>query len=125
MNTSSEKLPAVRSAIVLSLRDLYSGVNVAQTSIPFDDHIMMNSHTSAIFTPPHWLDASAQCTLEECQCPDTKPPNIRTSSGIIISTPVTYVNHANGLMPKMLDSHTSTMQPMPMKLNSWRWTTPS
>ncbi len=53
MKTSSEKVAVLRSAIVLSWRVLYSGVNVAQTSIPPADHVMMNSHTRAIFTPPH------------------------------------------------------------------------
>ena len=67
MKTRSEKVAALRSAIVLSRRVLYSGVNVAHTSTPPADQVMMNSHTSAIFTPPHWLLASAQWTLEECQ----------------------------------------------------------
>ena len=48
-----------------------------------------------------------------------------TASGIIISTPVTYVNHLNGRTPKTLNSHTSTITPIPMKLKRFRWTTPS
>ena len=63
MKTRSEKVAVLRSAIVLSRRDLYSGVNVAHTSTPPADQVMMNSHTSAILTPPHWLLASAQWTL--------------------------------------------------------------
>jgi hypothetical protein len=118
-------VPALRSAIVLSRFDLYSGVNVAPTSTPLDDQYMMNRYTSAILTPPHWFEASAQWTLWACQLPLTNGPMIRNVTGISISTPVTYVNHANGRTPKMLKSHTTTMQAMPMKLNSWRWTTPS
>ena len=53
MKTRSEKVAVLRSAIVLSRRVLYSGVNVAHTSTPPADHVMMNSHTRAIFTPPH------------------------------------------------------------------------
>ena len=105
--------------------DLYSGVKVAQTSTPSADQAMMNSHTSATLTPPHWLLASAQWTLWECQSPASAGPRMRNPTGIISSAPVTYVNHANGRTPKMLKSHTTTMQPMPMKLNSCRCTTPS
>ena len=68
---------------------------------------MMNSHTSAILTPPHWLLASAQWTLRECQSPVRNGPMMSTASGIISSPPVTYVNHLNGRTPKMLNSHTS------------------
>ena len=35
------------------------------------------------------------------------------------------MNHANNRMPKMLNTHTSTMHPIPMKLKRFRWTTPS
>src|ERR1700733_6089073 len=89
METRSENGAALRGAIALSLLDLYSGVKVAQTSTPPADQVMMNSQTSAILTPPHWLLASAQWTLEECQSPVTQGPNMSTASGIISSAPVT------------------------------------
>ena len=71
-------MPALRSAIVLSRLDLYSGVNVAQTSTPSADQAIRNSHTRQILIPPHWWLASVQWTLDECQSPAITGPKIRT-----------------------------------------------
>src|SRR5690349_17555732 len=124
MNTINENVAALRNAIAASRLLLYSGVNVAQISIPYADQAIRKRYTNASLRPPHWWSANAQWTLLECQVPVRYGSTMNTNSGIMSSPPVTYVSHTNGLIPSTLNSHTPTMHPIAMACGKPKCTAP-
>src|SRR6266581_1141967 len=68
---------------------------------------------------------SAQVMLELCQSPVRYGTTMKMTSGIISPAPVTYEIQTAGRMPKRFSSQTMTMQPMAMKCDRPRCTTPS
>src|SRR4029078_515842 len=101
------KIAATRSALAVSLSvSWYSGANVAQHSIPYDDQHITYSHTITSLMPlsavSEWqlmptvrpLSAVSACQLtfecrfDECQSPVMYGRNMITASGIKSSAPV-------------------------------------
>src|SRR5215207_6648630 len=115
MYTSAENSAADRSAIRVSrCVSWYSGANVATTSIPYDDQHMKYSHTSASASPP--LAPICHSMFELDQSPVTYGRNISTNAGMQRSAPVTYANQTAGRTPRMLNTQTRTIRPMPMTI---------
>ena len=94
MYTNNENAAALFSAFAVSrFVSWYSGAKLAQTSIPYADQHMMNSHISAIERSLKPSDASpALCDVlrfELDQSPVMYGITMKMNSGTISSAPVT------------------------------------
>ena len=70
----------------------YSGANVAQHSMPYDDQHITYSHTMTSLMPLSAVSEcqwTFECRFDECQSPVTYGRNMITASGIRSSAPVT------------------------------------
>src|SRR6185437_4028203 len=110
------KIAATRRALPVSRAvSWYSGANVAQHSIPYDDQHITYSQTITSLMP---LSAVSECQLtfecrfDECQSPVMYGRNMITASGIRRSAPVTYPTHTAGRIPITLNVQITAMMTM-------------
>ena len=76
---------------------LYSGANVATTSMPYDDQHMKYSQTMARASPPFSLMLKSRFELD--QSPVMYGKNMSTNAGMSSRPPVTSPNQTAGRTP--------------------------